>query len=163
MILGSQFADFGYGLGSVLRYKNLTLDLFIQGESGADLLNVNTVQGMYPADFRRNRFAPLILDQWKQDNPDAAWPTAVNPYRYESYKVNNLVIEDASYLRLKTITLSYLFSDIKLNMLQSIRIYAKGQNVLTITDYSGYNPETNMFGSGATSRLDWNANPVARV
>jgi len=163
VILGSQFADFGYGFGSILTYKNFTLDLFIQGENGADLLNVNTVQGMYPANFRRNRFAPLILDQWKPDNTDAAWPTAVNPYRYESYKVNNLVIEDASYLRLKTVTLSYLFSNIKLNMLESIRIYAKGQNVFTITDYSGYNPETNMFGSGATSRLDWNAYPVARV
>jgi hypothetical protein len=118
---------------------------------------------MYPANFRRNRYAPLILDQWRADNTDAGWPTAVNPYRYESYKVNNLVIEDASYLRLKTVTLSYQFSNIKLNMLESIRIYAKGQNVFTITDYSGYNPETNMFGSGATSRLDWNAYPVARV
>ena len=163
VILGSQFADFGYGLSSVLTYKNFTLDLFIQGEHGADLLNVNTVQGMYPANFRRNRYAPLLTDQWTPENTDAAWPTAVDPYRYESYKVNNLVIEDASYLRLKTVTLSYMFPNIKLNMLESIRIYAKGQNVLTITDYSGFNPETNMFGSGATSRLDWNAYPVARV
>jgi TonB-linked SusC/RagA family outer membrane protein len=163
VILGSQFADFGYGFSNVLTYKNLTLDLFIQGENGADLLNVNTVQGMFPANFRRNRYAPLITDQWAPDNTDAAWPTAVNPYRYESYKVNNLVIEDASYLRLKTVTLSYLFSNIKLNMLESIRVYVKGQNVFTITNYSGFNPETNMFGSGSTARLDWNAYPVARV
>ena len=163
IILGSQFADFGYGFSSELTFKNLTLDLFIQGEHGADLLNVNTVQGMYPANFRRNRYAPLITDQWKADNTDAAWPTAVNPYRYESYKVNNLVIEDASYLRLKTVTLSYVFPNINLNMFESIRVYVKGQNVLTITDYSGYNPETNMFGSGSAARLDWNAYPVARV
>jgi TonB-linked SusC/RagA family outer membrane protein len=163
VILGSQFADFGYGLSNVVSYKNFTLDLFIQGEHGADLLNLNTIQGMYPANFRRNRYAPLITDQWKPDNTDAAWPTAVNPYRYESYKVNNLVIEDASYVRLKTVTLSYRFSNINLNMLQSIRVYVKGQNLLTITDYSGFNPETNMFGSGATSRIDWNAYPVARV
>jgi TonB-dependent starch-binding outer membrane protein SusC len=163
IILGSQFADFSYGLSSVLSYKNFTLDLFIQGEHGADLLNVNTVQGMYPANFRRNRYAPLLLDQWKPENTDAAWPTAVNPYRYESYKVNNLVIEDASYLRLKTVTLSYTFPNINLNMFESIRVYVRGQNLLTITDYSGFNPETNMFGSGSTSRLDWNAYPVARV
>jgi len=163
IILGNQFADFSYGLGSVLTYKNLTLDLFIQGENGADLLNVNTVQGMYPANFRRNRYAPLITDQWRPDNTGAAWPTAVNPYRYESYKVNNLVIEDASYLRLKTVTLSYVFPNINLKMFESIRVYVKGQNIFTITDYNGYNPETNMFGSGSTARLDWNAYPVARV
>jgi len=64
---------------------------------------------------------------------------------------------------LKTVTLSYVFPNINLKMFESIRVYVKGQNIFTITDYNGYNPETNMFGSGSTARLDWNAYPVARV
>ena len=162
MILGKQFPDFTYGLRNVLSYKNWRLDFFIQGEQGADLLNLNFIQSMFPANFRRNRYAPMVTDQWTPENKDADWPIAANPYRYEYGKVNNRMVQDASFARLKDIELSYRFGEIG-STLQSARIYVKGQNIFTITDYEGYNPETNLFGSGSNARMDWNAYPMSRV
>ena len=57
-----------------------------------------------------------------------------------SSKVSSIFVEDASYFRLKNIELGYNFESIK--GIQDLRLYVSGQNVFTITDYSGLDPET---------------------
>jgi hypothetical protein len=80
---------------------------------------------------------------------------------------NNLfstrLIEDGSYLRLKTLSVGYTFdkSLLKKLKLKNARIYISGQNLLTLTRYSGYDPEVSIRNSALTPGLDFSAYPRA--
>ena len=77
------------------------------------------------------------------------------------------MIEDGSYIRLQDLTLGYQLPEaVAASMrLSNARLYIRGQNVFTSTDYSGYNPEVNSNGSTASASLatDFYAYPVART
>ena len=74
---------------------------------------------------------------------------------------SDYLIEDGSFLRIQNVTLGYTFP--KVSFLRSLRIYATAQNLLTITGYSGYNPEVNSQGqSNLQLGVDYNAYPTAR-
>lgn len=161
-IIGSPYPDFTYGIQNSLSYKNWKLDFFFQGQAGVDLLNINVVESMYPANFRRNRLSYQIQDRWTPQNPDARYPSAVNPNAYGAGKVNTLTMQDASYLRLKNVQLSYTVPVDKVDFLSALRVYATGQNLFTITDYVGYDPESNSFGR-SNVRVDYSSYPLART
>jgi hypothetical protein len=125
------------------------------------LLNSNAIESMYPANATRNRFANQIEDRWTPDNPNAKWPSGLNTSSYGASKVNNLVVEDASYIRLKTLQLNYNVP-FRFWGIQSARIYITGQNLVTITSYSGYDPEASAFGQNNV-RVDYSAYPLTRT
>ncbi len=162
VIIGNPFPDFTYGLQNSFSYKSLQLDIFFQGQQGSDLLNINVIESMYPANFRRNRLSEQVLDRWTPQNTEAAWPSGVNPFAYGGGKVNTLVLQDASYLRLKNIQLSYNLPVSNLSFLRSARVYVTGQNVFTVTDYTGFDPEANAFGR-SNVRVDYSSYPLART
>ncbi len=159
-VIGSPFPDFIYGIRNSFQYKNWNLDIFFQGQEGAELLNVNLIESLYPANFRRNRLAETILDRWTPQNPDARWPSSVNPNAYGASKVNTLTVEDAAFFRLKNVQLSYNVPVRNITFLNSLRLYVTGQNLFTITDYSGFDPEANSFG-GQNVRIDYSSYPLA--
>jgi TonB-linked SusC/RagA family outer membrane protein len=161
VILGDPFPDFTFGLRNSLTYKNFNLDFFIQGQYGADLLNANAIESMYPTNFRRNRIAEQYFDRWTTTNTDARWPSGINTSSYEGGEVNNLVIEDASYIRLKSLQLSYDLP-VRIEGISSAKIYVLGQNLITLTNYSGYDPEANALGN-SSAKVDFNAYPLART
>ena len=117
---------------------------------------------MYPANFRRNRLAEQVLDRWTPQNPDAAWPSGVNPFAYGGGKVNSLVLQDASYLRLRNVRLNYNLPLDNVSFIRSANIYITGQNLFTITDYTGFDPEANSFGR-SNVRIDYSSYPLART
>lgn len=161
MIVGNPFPDFTFGVNNTLTYKNLELSFFFQGQSGADMLNANAMESLYPANATRNRFANQVEDRWTADNLDAKYPTPINFSSWGGSKVTNMVVEDASYLRLKTLQLSYnvpvTFWGIK-----SARVYVTGQNVFTLTNYTGYDPESNAYGQ-QNVRIDYSSYPLVRT
>lgn len=161
VVLGDPLPDFTFGLRNTLTYKDFDLDFFFQGQQGADLLNSNAIESMYPANFRRNRIAAQIEDRWTTENTDAKWPSGVSPSSYDGGKINNLVIEDASYIRLKSLQLNYNIP-VRILGIQSAKVYILGQNLLTFTDYSGYDPEANAFGQ-SNIRIDYSAYPLAKI
>ncbi|MEP1413497.1 MAG: TonB-dependent receptor [Maribacter dokdonensis] len=161
-IIGSPFPDFTYGIQNSFSYKNLQLDVFFQGQEGADLININLIESLYPANFRRNRQSRTIIDRWTPENPNAKWPSSVNPNAYGASKVNTLTVEDASYFRLKNVQLSYKVPVDNVNFLNSLRVYLTGQNLFTITDYGGFDPESNSLGS-SNVRVDYSSYPTART
>lgn len=161
-IIGSPFPDFTYGIQNSINWKDLQLDFFFQGQAGADLININVIESLYPANFRRNRLSEQILDRWTPQNTGAKWPSAVNPNAYGASKINTLTIQDASYLRLKNVQLSYNVPVEKINFLNSLRVYVTGQNLFTITDYAGFDPEANSFGR-SNVRVDYSSYPLART
>ena len=119
-------------------------------------------KSFYPNNFRRNRIAEQILDRWTSQNPDAKFPSAVNPFAYGGGKVNSLVVQDASYIRLKNIQLAYNIPSDKIDFIESLRFSITGQNLITITDYEGFDPEANSFGRGNT-RIDYSSYPNAKT
>ena len=74
-------------------------------------------------------------------------------------------IEDGSFLRLKTVSLGYTFPKKWLEKVgaQSLRVYVTGQNLVTWTNYSGFDPEVSTRGNGLTSGVDFGAYPRSKT
>ena len=159
-IIGNPAPDFIYGINNTFQYKNFGLSFFIQAVQGADLLNINVIESMYPANRRRNRLADIALDRWTPSNTDAKWPSGANSNRYAGGKVNTLTLQDASFIRLKNIQFSYDVPVNESNLFNSLRVYVSGQNLFTISDYIGFDPEANSFGQ-SNVRVDYSSFPLA--
>ncbi len=161
-IIGSPFPDFTFGISNNLTYKRFQLDFFFQGQQGADMLNINMIESMYPNNARRNRITEQALDRWTPQNPTAKWPSGVQPHAYGGGKVNTMALQDASYVRLRNLSVGYNLPVEKVKFIQTARIYVVGQNLATFTNYIGFDPEANAFGR-SNVRVDYNGYPLART
>jgi TonB-dependent starch-binding outer membrane protein SusC len=162
VILGSPFPDYTFGVNNSFSFKRFQFDFFFQGQQGGDLLNINMIESLYPNNARRNRITEQVIDRWTPNNPTAKWPSGVQPSAYGGGKVNTLSLQDASYIRLKNVQLAYDMEVSKFKFIQSVRIYIVGQNLLTFTDYIGFDPEANAFGR-SNVKVDYNGYPLART
>jgi TonB-linked SusC/RagA family outer membrane protein len=160
-IIGNPFPDFTFGFGNDFAFKGFTLHIFFNGKLGQQLLNFNLINTENPIGFRRNRLA-YVLNRWTPENHSTRNPSFVQ--NKSSRAVNSRVVENASFVRLKDLKLSYDFSPRLLQgiKLKSLKIYADVQNLLTITNYIGYDPDVNVNGS-ANIRIDDNAYPLSRI
>jgi TonB-linked SusC/RagA family outer membrane protein len=142
-------------------YAGFDLSVFFQWSYGNDIMNANRLffdNGMKKKDL--NMYASYA-DRWTLDNQNSDIP------RVSSSSSNNLfssrVIEDGSYLRLKTISLGYTLNQkvIKKLRISKARCYVSAQNLFTFTKYSGYDPEVSIRNSALTPGLDFSAYPRA--
>ena len=162
-ILANAYPIHTGGWSNVLTYKNFTLDVFLQWSYGNYAMNANRIalEGNY-AGRAINQFASYA-DRWSMDNQDSENFRAggFGPRGYYSSRT----LEDASYLRLKSVTLSYdLPNRLRKNLgLSAAQIYVSGQNLFTWTKYSGLDPEVSTFRSTLTPGFDYSAYPRARV
>ena len=139
VVLGSSQPKFTYGFASQLRYKDWDLSFNFQGSYGNKLYN-QLEQALESPNASYNASAKLI-DRWSESNPSTTTPKAFALNLYNAY-LDSRFIEDASYLRLKNIQLGYNFKPKFSNGTKlGIYLYASAQNLLTITNYSGYDPE----------------------
>lgn len=160
-ILGSPFPDFNYGINNELTYKNLTLSLFIQGSQGGELLNLNISESENPISYRRNRLARSYTDRWTPQNQtklNNSGHTPTSPYVDLSGSINSRAVQDASYIRLKSLQLNYKLPLKKVNA----QVFVSGQNLLTITKYLGYDPDVSSYGS-SNLRADYNSYPTSKI
>lgn len=163
-IIGDANPDFTYGFTNNLSWKNFDLNIFFQGSQGNDIFNATRIdlEGMFDS---KNQ-STAVLDRWTPDNRDTDIPRAVGGGNVDNVRNSTRFVEDGSYLRLKAITLSYNINpDLlpRLN-LQKLSIYITGQNLLTFTNYSGFDPEVNAFGRSATELgIDYGTYPQART
>ena len=133
-IIGNPNPDFTYGITNNFSYKNFDLNIFFQGSKGGDIFNMTNVQ-------LNNGDANTTRDYFERAQSGEAPRVGNNSNR----EISSRFVEDGSYLRLKNIAIGYNFtSDItdKLNI-GSARLSISAQNLLTITDYSGLDPEVN--------------------
>ena len=160
-ILGNSFPKLIYAMGNNFNYKRFGLYVFIEGVHGVSMLNNNLVDTYFPANLKRNRLAEPLLNRWTTTNPSTVYPSFVNTAAQSAQAVNSYTVEDASYVRLNTVKFSYSIP-VKGKTVKNASIYVSGQNLATITDYTGYDPALNPNG-GANFRVDWNAYPTART
>lgn len=151
--IGNPYPDFTYGLNLTAAYKNFDFNCFISGVQGNDIFNANTfdLKGMN----RLFNASTDVLDRaivvnGVVTNPSATLPRAQGADINWS-SANQRYVEDGSYTRLKNIAVGYTFSgDAFKAYFSKIRFYVSGQNLITITKYSGLDPEI--------ARADANAN-----
>lgn len=146
-IIGTAEPDFVFGINNTLSYKNFTLNFFFQGSVGNEMVNLN-LNNLENFNGEQNMLADAGLNRWTPENPSDKYPRALATGSLDNVFSSRLV-EDASYLRLKNITLGYTLPEKFINKIgvDNLRIYATATNVWTLTDYSGYDPEGNAYGA----------------
>lgn len=164
-ILGSPYPDFTYGINNTFAYKGLTFSFFWQGVRGGNILNINVSESENPISFRRNRLERSYTDRWTTSNPTNDNPSGVSPvfaYVDASGTINSRAVEDASFLRLKNVTLGYDIPIRNSAVFKGMQAYFVAQNLLTFSKYTGFDPEVSSFGN-SNVRVDYNAYPLARI
>ncbi|MBD3631113.1 SusC/RagA family TonB-linked outer membrane protein [Cyclobacterium sp.] len=161
-ILGSPFPDFTYGINNSFTYKNFDLSFFLQGVQGSQIFNFNRVESENPISFRRNRLAVSYTDRWTPENPTNENPNGQPAGVAYGSPVNSRAIEDASFLRLRNVQLNFRIPTLTNKYFSNASIYLSGQNLITITNYSGMDPEVSSFGT-SNVRADYNAYPFTRM
>lgn len=146
-IIGDWQPDFIYGITNNFSYKQLDLSVLIQGSQGNEVFNSqyrNTgLQVAYG-----NLYQETYDNRWQSpQNPgDGLTPILKRDLKYNNTtRPSNLYVQDASYLRIRNITLGYTLSPdaAKKIGLSTMRTYVSVQNAFLFTDYINYNPEVN--------------------
>ena len=151
-ILGTALPDFTWGLNNNVSFKNFTLSFFFQGSQGNEMANLNasTLEDLRGLN---NVSAEAGLNRWTPTNPSNRYPRALANRTVDVGTFSSAFVEDASYVRLKNVTLAYNLPSSLLQKisLRNVRIYVSATNLVTITDYSGFDPEGSSWGT--TTRL----------
>jgi TonB-linked SusC/RagA family outer membrane protein len=152
------------GFNNNFTFKGFDLGIFLQWSYGNDILNANRLlfEGNAKNQKYLNQFASYE-DRWSMYNPNSNIPRAKGNATPGSY--SSQIVEDGSYLRLKTVSLGYNFDSklIQRFNLKSLRVYVSGQNLATWTKYSGSDPEVNNYNSVLTPGFDFSSYPRART
>lgn len=158
--IGNPFPDFFGGLNVNMQYKKLDLSMQWYGTFGNDVYNGN-LEYIRAGTQNLNVLAGTTDLVWTPTNTGARFPRLTELDRNGNYQnPSDLFMEDGSYLRLRNIQLGYNF-DIK--GFQRCRLYVSGQNLITITDYSGFDPEVQSGGIIDGLGVDFGRNPVAKT
>ncbi len=149
------------GFTNSFAYKGFDLSIFFQWSYGNDIMNANRLFFENAGGKKDlNQFASYA-NRWTPDNPDSDIPAATKSA--SNNVISSRIIEDGSYLRLKTVTLGYTFPKtlIAKAKLSNARVYLAAQNLWTSTSYSGYDPEVSIRNSALTPGLDFSSYPRA--
>lgn len=161
-IIGNPYPKHIGGFSNNFTFKNFDLNVFFQWSYGNEVLNANKInmENLNGGTLNRN-VSVSFLNRWTPENQNTSIPrsgsngiTAVLSTRY---------IEDASFLRLKTVSLGYNIKKDFIKGLKSARIYASAQNLHTWTKYSGPDPEVSTKGFGLTPAFDFSAYPQVQT
>lgn len=143
-IIGNALPDFTWGFNNTLSFKNFTLDIFVQGSQGNQILNSNRFE--LESGNGLSNASVNLLERWTPENPSNVYPRANRNADY--LHMSDRYLEDGSYVRIKTITLSYDLPEKAVNAikLSKIKVYVTAQNMFTFTKYTGFDPEVGSFG-----------------
>ncbi len=152
-IIESALPKFTYGLTSSMNYKNLSLSFSLTGQSGAYLFNNTRLATDVMANLSASKNISMATYKSGQSVDDAI---AVSDYYLES----------SDYLRLSNLRIGYTIKPDKINWLSELNIYATGQNLLTFTDYSGFDPAINTtknVDNNTSMGIDYASYPTSRT
>jgi|TARA_B110000902_G_scaffold74040_1_gene87482 TonB-linked SusC/RagA family outer membrane protein len=162
-IIGSPHPEMTYGINANLGYKGFDLNLFFLGAAGVDIYNADRMQGLDSA-FPYNLYSESV-NRWTGPGTSNTIPRVSTLGTNQNYRTSDFYIEKGDFLRLKNITLGYtLPTDTAGKIgLSRLRLYVTGQNVFTITDYSGMDPELGLSQGNLQQNVDFAQFPQART
>ncbi|HET9487580.1 MAG TPA: SusC/RagA family TonB-linked outer membrane protein, partial [Chryseosolibacter sp.] len=162
--IGSPHPDLTAGLNLALAFADFDFSMFFYASLGGELYN-NTRWWTDFNSFQGNRSRRMLEKSWREgaDNSGAMLPILDATDTYSNNIANTYLMEDGSYLRARTIQLGYTLPNEIGNKigLQALRIYVQAQNVFTITNYSGIDPDVTTLGpeTGMGIDMGWYPNP----
>jgi len=138
---GTGMAKFEYSLNLSADYKNFDMTVFLQGVGGNKIYDGNAYE-LIGLDANRN-FTANAINSWTPGNTDTDIPRAVFGDPNQNNRASTRFLHKGDYLRIKTIQLGYTLPETVLEKLQidNLRLYVSGQNLFTITNYPGLDPE----------------------
>jgi TonB-linked SusC/RagA family outer membrane protein len=165
MIVGSPWPDFEGGLTNNLAWRSFDLSVFVQFVQGNDIYNgLGEFQDAFGFFF--DRPGPNARDRWRPDRPSNTQPRASWFDSNNNRRTSSRFLEDGSFVRLKNVLLGYNVPArlARRTGAQSLRVYLQAQNLMTWTDYSGFDPEVNFSGTTNITRgQDFYTLPQART
>lgn len=149
--IGNGLPSLTWGLNNTFTYKNWDLNIFINGSHGFDVYN--QVKGTISGNGgNRSNLSPEVYNRWTATNetdiPKAGTNNILNSSRW---------VEKGDFIRLSNLKIGYTFDESIVKGISSLQVYASGQNLFLITDYSGYDPEISSqvrSSAGAASNAD---------
>lgn len=158
-IIGSGLPKHVGGFSNNFRYGNFDLNVLLQWSYGNDIINANryVFEGGIVNNPNLNQFASYA-NRWTPENPSN---TMFRAGGMGNAAYSSRVVEDGSYLKLRTVSLGYYLpsSILKRANINSVRIYASAQNLYTWTNYSGKDPEVSGRQSNLTPGFDYAVYP----
>jgi len=161
--IGSAQPKFTYGVNNTFTFGNFGLNFLFQGVQGNQMFNASRMEleGMNDS---KNQSA-VVLNRWTTPGQITDVPRAIKDNTSNTLTSSRFV-EDGSYLRLKTTTLSYNFGAATLGKLKmsKVMLYASAYNLLTFTKYTGFDPEVNVnSANGPAMGIDYGTYPQSRT
>jgi TonB-linked SusC/RagA family outer membrane protein len=150
--LGNPNPKFSYGINLRASYRNFDVSMFWYGVYGNELTNVMSYWTDFFANFAGTKSKTALYDSWRPDHTNAKAPIQeVQQYQSSGSTFNSYFVQNGAYLRLKNIQLGYTIPANLLSKagIQKLRVYIQAANLLTLTNYTGLDPEVN--GNGVTS------------
>ena len=156
-VIGDPNPDWLFSMVNTFSWKGFDLSVYLQGVAGNDIFNANSIsnEGMSSA---HNQTASVKY-RWVGYGTSTVMPRAVYGDPNHNARISDRFVEDGSYLRLKNVTLGYNFPAkwLKKISMQNARIFLSCENLVTLTKYSGFDPEVGING------IDGNRYPVSRT
>lgn len=165
-IIGNNMPDFTWGMTHTFTFKNFDASLSLQGVVGNEVLHIG--RRFYTQGEGNQNQLKEMLGRWQsEENPGNGWiPRANSQPTGQNNAISSRWVEDGSFLRINNLTIGYTLPEkfIRKCSLQRARVYVSTQNLLTISSYSGYNPETSFKEDNVTAPgTDYGMYPLYRT
>lgn len=181
-VIGDPNPDFTFGFNNNVSFRSFDLAVSITGSVGGDILNYSRALTEGQTSIWNNQSVDVVnraklglrdpngsifdANNVYLLNPNASIPRAATNDVNRNNRMSNRFIEDGSYVRLSNISLGYTVprNVVKKMSIESLRVYVSGQNLLTITGYSGYDPEIGAYNQNSLlQNVDMGHYPTPRT
>jgi len=160
-LIGDPNPDFFGSISTRIEYKRFSLDALVTYVGGNDVYNYTRNQLESMSGYSNQTEA--VVNRWRTNGHETTMPKAVWGDPMGNSRFSDRWIEDGSYIRLRSVTVSYNLSFARENFLKYVTVYLSGNNLLTLTKYKGYDPEfsatESIFGQGVENTLE----PLSRT
>lgn len=162
-LIGDPNPEFVYGGNINIIYKDLSLSAQFSGVHGNKIVNGNLLQIGTPEGLYNNILTEVYQNAWREDVQSNAYPRIGYDKENSATAITDRIIEDGSFFRMSNITLMYNVPVKNDKMFKEISVFISGQNLLTLTKYSGYDPEVTGFSwTGNIVGVDFGGFPNAK-
>ena len=162
-ILGDPNPDFVFGINLTMSYKGFSARVLMNGVYGNEIANGNRLQFAYAEGNQGNIIAPAYHNAWRPDRETNDYPRIGYQDERQAIAISDRIIEDGSFMRLSNVTIGYDIPVENIAGIGSLNIYVAGRNLLTFTNYTGFDPEIQSFMyNGNILGVDWVSTPNTR-
>jgi len=164
--LGSAIPTFTTGLTLSGNYKGFDMSMFFQGAFGQKIYSQlnHDIEGFYRGFNVTKRYYD---EHWTGEGTSNTQPRASWSGKSNNVRASSRFLENGSYVRLKNLQIGYTIPNTKKIKIESLRLYVAGTNLLTLTGYSGLDPEMTVSTNSSIEKdrangIDWGTYPVAK-